>query len=72
LALEIRLEDGTGNEKALRYFDAVIYDPCEVDLVDMVDLIDEQDYILRTPSDVLIYEPVVLQKFPLCPLKGEF
>lgn len=72
LALEIRLEDGTGSQTALRYFDAVIYDPCELDHVDIVDLIDEQDYILRTPSEVLIYNPTVLQKFPLCPLKGEF
>jgi hypothetical protein len=72
LALEIRLEDGTGSQKAMRYFDAVIYDPCELDMVDMIDLIDEQTYILRTPSDVLIYNPIVLQKYALCPLKGEF
>ena len=72
MALEIRLEDGTGSQTAIRYFDAVIYDPCEYDLVDMTGLIDEQTYILRTPSDVLVYAPKILQKYPLCPLKGEF
>lgn len=72
LALEIILEDGTSSQRAIRYFDAVIYDPCELDCVDMTNLIDEQDYVLRTPSEVLIYQPLIMQKFPLCPLRGEF
>ena len=59
MALEITLEDGTGSQKALRYFDAVIYDPCENDLVGMTDLIDEQTYTLRSPSEVMVYEPVI-------------